>query len=38
MDIRKFNQEAWDKQVYDGKNEWTIPVSPEQIARARNGD
>jgi SAM-dependent methyltransferase len=38
MDIRKFNQEAWDKQVQGGKNEWTIPVSPEQVARARNGD
>lgn len=38
MDIRKYNQEAWDKQVLGGKNEWTIPVSTEQVARARNGD
>ncbi len=31
------NREAWDKQVADG-NEWTRPVSSEDIARARNGD
>ena len=26
----KHNQEAWDKQVQKG-NQWTIPVSPEQL-------
>jgi len=38
MDIRSFNREAWDRQVQSGKNPWTIPVSPELIARARTGD
>lgn len=31
------NREAWDKQVAGG-NEWTQPVSSDDIARARNGD
>ena len=31
------NREAWDKQVAGG-NEWTRPVSSDDIARARNGD
>jgi SAM-dependent methyltransferase len=38
MDIRSFNREAWDRQVQSGKNPWTVPVSPELIARARAGD
>jgi ubiquinone/menaquinone biosynthesis C-methylase UbiE len=38
MDIRKYNQEAWDNQVQSGKNEWTIPVSSEVIDKARKGD
>ena len=37
-DVRSFNQEAWDRQVQSGKNPWTVPVSPELIARARLGD
>jgi SAM-dependent methyltransferase len=37
-DIRSFNREAWDRQVWSGKNPWTVPVSPELIARARAGD
>lgn len=37
-DIRKFNQEAWDRQVLSGKNPWTVPVSAEQIEKARQGD
>ena len=37
MDIQKHNQHAWDRQVEE-QNSWTIPVSPEEIARARNGD
>lgn len=31
------NREAWDKQV-SRDNEWTRPVSSEDVARARNGD
>lgn len=31
------NREAWDRQVA-GANEWTRPVSSEDIARARKGD
>ena len=31
------NRAAWDKQV-DGGNEWTRPVGPDIIARARTGD
>jgi ubiquinone/menaquinone biosynthesis C-methylase UbiE len=38
MDIRKFNQEAWDRQVRSGKNPWTVPVSPELVAKARQGE
>jgi SAM-dependent methyltransferase len=37
MDIRAYNRAAWDRQVAGG-NPWTIPVSPEVIARARQGD
>ncbi len=37
-DVRSFNREAWNRQVHSGKNPWTVPVSPELIARARNGD
>jgi SAM-dependent methyltransferase len=33
----KHNQEAWDKQVQKG-NQWTIPVSPEIIQQAREGN
>jgi phosphoglycerate dehydrogenase-like enzyme len=38
MDIRSFNRDAWDRQAQSGKNLWTVPVSPELIARARAGD
>ena len=38
MDIRAYNREAWDRQVQSGTNPWTVPVSPELIARARTGD
>jgi SAM-dependent methyltransferase len=37
MDIRAYNRAAWDQQVESG-NPWTVPVSPEVIARARQGD
>jgi len=34
MDIRAYNQKAWDSEV-DGGNPWTIPVSADIIASAR---
>ena len=37
MDILKYNREAWNKAVDDGW-EWTIPVEPEKVERARKGD
>lgn len=36
-DIRAFNRDAWNEQAQAG-NPWTVPVSPEIIARARAGD
>ena len=36
MDVRAYNREMWNKQVEHG-NVWTIPVSPEVIATARQG-
>jgi SAM-dependent methyltransferase len=36
-DVVSYNRSAWDRQVERG-NPWTIPVSPEVIARARKGD
>jgi SAM-dependent methyltransferase len=38
MDIRAYNREAWDRQVEAGQNPWTLPVSPEEIAKARRGE
>lgn len=32
-----YNRDAWDREV-DSDNEWTRPVGPEVIARAREGD
>ena len=37
MDVRGYNQEAWDRQV-DGGNEWTVPVGPDVIEAARRGE
>lgn len=37
MDIRAYNRKAWDQQVAL-KNEWTQPVSSEQIAAARRDE
>ena len=37
MDIVGYNREAWDREVENG-NDWTIPVVPDQVARARQGD
>jgi SAM-dependent methyltransferase len=37
QDILGYNRQAWDRQVELG-NRWTIPVSPDEIDRARQGD
>lgn len=37
MDIRAYNREMWNKLVENG-NPWTIPVSPQVIAAARQGE
>ena len=36
MDIRDYNRLAWNKEVERG-NQWTVPVSKETIAAARQG-
>jgi hypothetical protein len=36
MDVRGYNQEAWDRQVESG-NEWTVPVGPDVVEAARRG-
>ena len=36
MDVLSYNRRAWDKRVSES-NRWTLPVSPEVIAAARNG-
>ncbi|MGB5060478.1 MAG: hypothetical protein WBO48_17395, partial [Candidatus Promineifilaceae bacterium] len=36
-DIRAYNREAWNRAVSQG-NIWTLPVSPEAIAQARQGE
>ena len=35
--ILAYNRHAWDRQVERG-NRWTVPVGPEEVARARRGD
>lgn len=37
MDIVEFNREAWNQESKAG-GEWSIPVSPEQINQARQGN
>lgn len=37
MDIRDHNRKAWAKKVREG-NPWTVPVSSEEIERAKTGD
>jgi SAM-dependent methyltransferase len=37
MDVQAYNKQAWDGQARAG-NPWTIPVTPDQVARARAGD
>lgn len=38
MDIRSYNREAWNREVEGGASRWTQPVSPEVIAKARQGE
>ncbi|MFT3893752.1 MAG: class I SAM-dependent methyltransferase [Anaerolineales bacterium] len=38
MDPHAYNKDAWNKQVEDGENRWTQPVSHEIIERARQGE
>ncbi len=38
MDIRSYNREAWNREVEGGKNPWSQPVSPEIIAKAKQGE
>lgn len=38
MDIRQHNKSAWNAYVASARNEWTVPVTEEVIARARSGD
>lgn len=37
-DCVDYNRKAWDKQVAEGRNPWTLPVSQEDIALARRGE
>ena len=37
MDILQINKKAWNNEV-ETKNPWTIPVSSDEVARARKGD
>ena len=37
FDVGRYNRGAWDAEVERG-NPWTVPVSPELIRRAREGD
>jgi ubiquinone/menaquinone biosynthesis C-methylase UbiE len=36
MGVRDYNREAWDREVERG-NEWTVPVGPDVIEAARQG-
>ena len=37
LDVRAHNRDAWDREVQAG-NQWTVPVSPESIQAARQGN
>lgn len=37
MNVFDYNRDAWDASVAKG-NQWTIPVTPEQVAQARGGE
>lgn len=36
-DIREINRAGWNRRVAEG-DKWTVPISPDEIARARQGD
>jgi SAM-dependent methyltransferase len=38
MDTRAYNREAWNREVEGGENRWSKPVSPEIIAKAKQGE
>lgn len=38
MDVRSYNRDAWNREVEGGKSRWTQPVTPEIIAKARQGE
>jgi SAM-dependent methyltransferase len=38
MDVRSYNRDAWNKEVNDGNNRWTQPVTSEVIEKARQGE
>jgi SAM-dependent methyltransferase len=38
MDIRSYNRDAWNKEVEEGNNRWTQPVTSEIIAKAKQGE
>ncbi len=38
MNIRSYNRDAWNREVEGGQNPWSQPVSPEVIAKARQGE
>ncbi len=37
VDVLSYNRDAWNRQVEQG-NQWTVPVTPEEIAAARRGE
>lgn len=37
IDILSYNRDAWNRQVTE-LNEWTVPVLPEKVAKARRGE
>lgn len=38
MNTYEYNRQAWNAQVASGQNQWTIGVSPDEIASAKKGD
>ena len=38
MDIRSYNRDAWNKEVNDGNNRWTQPVTSAVIDKAKQGE
>lgn len=36
MDVKRYNRDAWNRQV-EQQNMWTVPVTPQEVAEARRG-